>query len=121
MGEPPYLAGPEELPDALGAVLRGGAWQGGDDLIYALAGELDLATADPLVVRLEGLVAEGSGRVVLDLRHLTFIDSTGLRALIAIRALAEACGKRVVLRAPNRSVKRALDIVQFGQAFQFED
>jgi anti-anti-sigma factor len=41
-------------------------------------GELDLATVRDLEARLAELRGEGVRRVVLDLRELTFMDSTGL-------------------------------------------
>jgi anti-anti-sigma factor len=43
-----------------------------------LRGELDLATAG----RLQQALAEGGDDVLLDLRGLTFMDSTGVRALL---------------------------------------
>jgi anti-anti-sigma factor len=43
-----------------------------------LRGELDLATA----VQLEQALAEAGGDVLLDLRGLTFMDSTGVRVLL---------------------------------------
>ena len=43
-------------------------------------GELDLATVGTLQAALDGI--EGAGRLVLDLRGLSFLDSTGLRLLV---------------------------------------
>jgi anti-anti-sigma factor len=43
-----------------------------------LRGELDLGTA----ARLEQALAEADGDVLLDLRELTFMDSTGVRVLL---------------------------------------
>jgi anti-sigma B factor antagonist len=45
-------------------------------------GELDLDTAPQLDSELETLRTGGAGRVVLDMRALTFMDSTGLRLVI---------------------------------------
>jgi anti-anti-sigma factor len=55
-----------------------------------VAGELDLATTPQLEARIEQLRREG-GAVILDLRNLLFIDSTGLRALLRAR---ELCAER---------------------------
>ena len=46
------------------------------------AGELDMATVAQLDRQLSELRAAGMGRVVLDLRGLTFMDSTGLSVLL---------------------------------------
>jgi anti-sigma B factor antagonist len=61
----------------------------GDRARVALSGELDLGTAD----RLERCLADLFARqepVLLDLRKLTFMDSTGLCALLKAREQAEA-------------------------------
>ena len=48
-------------------------------------GELDLATVEVLRERVEELTAAGFTRVLLDLRELTFIDSTGLRLVLELQ------------------------------------
>ena len=55
---------------------------GGGACHVALRGELDLATA----ARLEQALAEAGDEVVLDLRGLTFMDSTGVRVLLEAAA-----------------------------------
>jgi anti-sigma B factor antagonist len=57
-------------------------------------GELDLATA----ARLEQALAEAGDDVLLDLRGLTFMDSTGVRVLLEA-AEAGPAGLRIVLPA----------------------
>src|SRR3954467_3626555 len=49
--------------------------------VVHVAGELDLATAPELEKILRGLERE-CARIVLDLSHLAFIDSTGLRLAV---------------------------------------
>ena len=46
--------------------------------LLTLRGELDLATAE----QLEQALAEAGDEVLLDLRGLTFMDSTGVRGLL---------------------------------------
>jgi len=46
------------------------------------AGDLDLDTVHRVESALAELRAEGCGKLVLDLRELTFMDSTGLRLVI---------------------------------------
>jgi anti-anti-sigma factor len=57
-------------------------------------GELDLDTVHRVEAALEELRAEGSIDVVLDLRGLTFMDSTGLRLVIRWDTAARADGFR---------------------------
>ena len=48
----------------------------------SLRGELDLANVAALETELEQALADGDGRVVIDMTELTFIDSTGLALLV---------------------------------------
>jgi anti-sigma B factor antagonist len=70
----------------------------------ALHGELDLATAGEVEEALRRAAA-AKRQVVLDLRGLSFIDSTGLNLVIRIDALARADGF-------SFSVVRAAPVVQ---------
>jgi anti-sigma B factor antagonist len=54
----------------------------GDAAWVRPVGELDLDTVPHLEDELAKLRAQGDPRLVLDLRRLTFMDSTGLRLLI---------------------------------------
>ncbi len=69
--------------------------------MLALVGELDLASMHVLAQQLEQL-PESSQSLVLDLRRLQFIDSTGLHALLrADRQLADAGGQLTIVRGPQ--------------------
>lgn len=58
--------------------------------VLTLSGELDLSGEQEVVAALAEVV-RGESIVVIDLRGLTFIDSSGIRALIdALRRCAEA-------------------------------
>jgi anti-sigma B factor antagonist len=48
-------------------------------IVLVPRGELDLATVDRLGACIDGIVDAGFEAIVLDLRRLTFLDSTGLR------------------------------------------
>ena len=66
-----------------------------------LRGELDLATAPEL----EQLVTEridASQEVIVDLRGLEFMDSSGIRVLVAAHARAGRAGTRVFIVRPER-------------------
>jgi anti-anti-sigma factor len=53
-------------------------------------GELDLATAPQLQEKAQALVGRSAHEVIIDLRQMTFVDSSGLRLLIALSNRASA-------------------------------
>lgn len=68
----------------------------------ALQGELDIATAGQVERELDRVERETPDTVVLDLRGLTFMDSTGLRIVVAADARAREQSRRlVVVRGPE--------------------
>lgn len=68
-----------------------------------LRGELDLATAPQLESILDALAAEPVPAVLVDLRELRFMDSTGLRLLIQADARARRDSRALtIIRAPGR-------------------
>ncbi|MGH2969359.1 MAG: STAS domain-containing protein, partial [Solirubrobacteraceae bacterium] len=72
--------------------------QHGEAAVVVPTGELDLATAPALEAALQrALESAASGRVVLDLRELDFIDSSGLRTLLTARRRAEDAGAQFSL------------------------
>jgi anti-sigma B factor antagonist len=78
----------------------------GPDRTLLLAGELDLVTCPALYAEIQRLCAEGVGEIVLDLRDLSFIDSTGLRTILTIKALCEEHGCGLFLTSGQRQVQR---------------
>jgi anti-anti-sigma factor len=79
--------------------------------IISARGELDLATAPQLEAVLMPPLREG-GTVVLDLRGLSFMDSTGVRVIVAAHLASEEHGGHLALVrcAPDGPVGRVLEI-----------
>ena len=74
------------------------------------AGELDLATAELLERQLHELRDAGFDHVVLDLRELTFIDSSGIRVVVAEHRFAETTDHDFSLISGAPAVPRALEV-----------
>ncbi len=83
---------PEEF--SISATERDGA------LHVSLRGELDLATAPELEELLDARLGAGQ-EVVVDLRGLQFMDSSGVRVLVAGHAQASRAGTRLALVRPE--------------------
>lgn len=84
-------------------------------------GELDLATAPQLEDVLLPTLREGAA-VVLDLRTLEFMDSTGVRVLVAAHLAAqEHGGDLAVAVVPAGPVARVLEISGLDAVLQIVD
>jgi anti-sigma B factor antagonist len=96
--------------------------QDDDRLLLTLRGELDLATAPELETAALPVVRDG-GHVVVDLRTLEFIDSSGVRVLVAGHAAARLSGGRLtVVRAAHDSpVGRVIAIAGIDDALDMVD
>ena len=77
-----------------------------------LAGELDLFSSSELALALADL--DGNDPIHLDLSELTFIDSSGIRAILAFARSRNGSGP-VVLMNPSQPVRRAIEIVGLDQ------
>ena len=81
-----------------------------DGVVVAPAGELDLASADVLEAELRALAGAQAERVVLDLRGVGFMDSTGLRLLISVRNAAKRSGQRLLVVPGPACVQRLFEL-----------
>jgi anti-anti-sigma factor len=71
-----------------------------------LTGELDIASCPVLDVALAELCTDGTSAVVLDLRKLTFMDSTGIHAVLVAKELSDAHGCELLVIAGQPQVLR---------------
>jgi anti-anti-sigma factor len=84
--------------------------QADDRIVIAVRGELDLATAPALEEALLPPLGDGAS-ATLDLRGLQFMDSTGVRVIVAAHLAAEEHGGAFTICAvPGGSVARVLEI-----------
>jgi anti-anti-sigma factor len=78
--------------------------------VLTVAGELDLASAPALEEELDQALNGGSGVVVVDLRELEFIDSTGLSVLVKAHQRAQESGCSFGLVKGGAQVQRLLSL-----------
>jgi anti-anti-sigma factor len=83
---------------------EGSAW------ILAARGELDLRTSPELEGRLDRVWASGAELVILDLRQIEFMDSTGLRVLLGAHQRAQESSRRFALVRGADQVERVLTL-----------
>ena len=80
-----------------------------DEVIVAIGGELDLATVPELRRSLDDVLGRAR-RVVIDLDALTFVDSSGIGALVSVQKDVAALGHELVVRRCSAPVRRVLSI-----------
>jgi anti-sigma B factor antagonist len=85
--------------------------------ILAVTGEIDISTAATFEAALHEAM-ESSGRVVVDLSGVRFMDSTGLGVLMRVhKNQGDAAADSLRLAAPSERVVRVLDITQLRTVF----
>ena len=92
-------------------------------------GELDIATVETLRSALDVAIAETlrtaqdgfetGARLVLDLRGLSFIDSTGLHLMVTLDQRAQRTGFLLTLIAPAAPIDRAIQLCGLDQVLPF--
>lgn len=83
--------------------------------VLRLQGELDLVSAPLLESELESAEIETATVVVLDLQELRFIDSTGLRVLLAAHQRAHERGQQFAITPGSEQVQRLLSITRVDE------
>jgi anti-sigma B factor antagonist len=79
-------------------------------VVIGVSGELDLASSPALEQELENRAAAAAEVVIIDLRQVEFMDSTGLSLLVRAHTRATEKGQRfVVVRGPQQ-VQRLLSL-----------
>jgi len=92
------------------------------DALISLTGELDLSGAPPLEEEIAELSArDGVRRVVLDLRELEFMDSSGLRTVALAGRSLTAAGRELVLVRGRDAVQRVFSITRMDEHLRFVD
>jgi anti-sigma B factor antagonist len=95
--------------------------QGEGQARIALVGELDIASAPQFEEGLEKVEAGAPAVLVLDLRKVEFIDSTGLRAVISADERARSGGRRLVIIRGTTAVERVFSVTQLDQRLEIVD
>lgn len=88
----------------------------GDHMLLTLAGDLDFAAHAAVEEQVVALVGAGHP-VVVDCAGITFLDSMGLRALVAGQREAEVAGVSFALTAPSPPVLRVLELTGTLEVF----
>jgi anti-anti-sigma factor len=88
-----------------------------------IVGDIDVvsaATIESALRQAELSLPDPSSPVVIDVGAVRFIDSSGLRILLAASRRNEMAGRRVALHSPSTSLERLLGITGTTSMFDLE-
>ena len=89
--------------------------------VISVSGELDLASSPALEEELERVAQSDAQLVVVDLRGLEFMDSTGLSVLVRAHQRAEENGRRLGLVNGSQQVQRLLTLTGVADRLTLTD
>lgn len=78
--------------------------------MIAVSGELDLASSPALQEELDRVASSDARLLIIDLRQLDFMDSTGLSVLVRAHQRAEEQGRRLAMVNGPQQVQRLLSL-----------
>jgi anti-sigma B factor antagonist len=84
--------------------------------VVAPRGDLDMAAADKMKGVLSGLVNEGAVKLLVDLGHVGYIDSSGMGALVATLKHARTAGGDLHLCALQDDVRAIFEMTRLNKA-----
>ena len=92
-----------------------------DSVRVAPVGELDIATVDKLQAEVSRLLETGFAKIVLDLRGVRFLDSTGLRLVLELDAAAREASQELTIIRGSAVVQRIFVVTQVSERLNFVD
>ncbi len=92
-----------------------------DERTLVAVGDLDSASAEDLERAVLALYASGAPRVLIDLRGVEFMDSTGLRALLSLRNGAKRINCELTLVPGAPAVERVFRLTATRGLFAWRD
>ena len=92
--------------------------EGGPTERLALSGELDMLSAPILERELRAAARRHPRRIVLDLRELTFMDVSGLRAILDAARSARRDGASLAIANPMPHIVRLLELTAIDQTLE---
>ena len=95
--------------------------RGRDTVRVCPVGDLDLASIDRVRVRLGEAIEAGTGRVILDLRGVTFADSSALHLALDAHGRATRTGIAFAIVAGPPGVQRTFDVAGLSDRLPFVD
>ncbi len=86
-------------------------------ITVVLAGEIDLQRTPDLLKQLSQLVEERPSRLILDLQHVSYMDSSAVGTLVKLYREVKAYEGKFILVALQQWVRNLLEITKLDRFF----
>jgi anti-anti-sigma factor len=87
----------------------------------AVRGELDLSTGPRVEEEVRRAEADGPQTLILDLREVTFFDSTGLQLVLDADVRAREEGRKLIVLPGDGEPRRILELAEVADRLNLED
>lgn len=92
----------------------------GGRALLTLVGAVDVESRGKLQSACQKLLSEGPVGLVLDMSGVTFMDSTGIGALVEVSHSAQDLGITLTIRRPSARVTRILQVTSLSDVWDIE-
>lgn len=86
-----------------------------------MSGRLDSSVSGPVMDRLNEIVNAGAYRLIVNLQHVTYISSAGLRGILVAAKLVKSFNGEMRLCQPNDLVRKILEESGFANLIRIDD
>ncbi|HYD11028.1 MAG TPA: STAS domain-containing protein [Acidimicrobiales bacterium] len=93
----------------------------GDRAVLTVTGEIDIRSAPELREQLQVCATEGVSEVEIDLRTVTFLDSTALSVMVGAHKRLARDGGALEVRTAGGAVRRVLEVTGLDRVFRVTD
>lgn len=89
--------------------------------LVTLAGELDVSTTPKVETAIRQVEEQGAPLMIIDLRGVTFLDSSGLRLILEADSRSRRDGRRVLVVPGPAEVQRVFRVTLTDSRLEFTD
>ena len=85
-----------------------------------LNGRLDTPASQEIAPRMNELIADAAGTIILDCKDLSYISSSGLRIFITLRKAAAEQGGKIIVRSITNEIRSVFMMTGFLNLFEIQ-
>ena len=96
------------------------SWES-DRLVLVLHGDLDMSTLPTAQDEVTAAESQSPPVLVLDLSHLGYVDSSGVRLVLLAQHVAETASRRLAVRLGNGAARHVFDMLGITERLEVLD